>query len=383
VSYETSQTAIQQARPAIRPSARPVRVLIIAPSIRTVGGQSVQAKRLVEAFGREPSLDITFLPINPLLPGPLGRLQEIKYVRTVVTTFCYCLLLLLRARGCDIIHVFSASYWSFLLSPAPAILIARLFGKKVLLNYHSGEAEDHLANWRSALPIVRLAHKVAAPSGYLEEVFGRFGVRAEVVPNTLDLSDYRFRDRHPLRPVLLSNRNLEAIYNVECVLRAFALVQQQRPEAQLIVAGDGSQRAMLLALSQELRLQHVEFRGRIEQTDMPALYDRADLYVNASNIDNMPLSLIEAFSCGLPVVTTNAGGIPFIASHDRTALIVERNDHEAIARGILRLLDDPVLVARMTRAARMECNRYTWSSVRTGWLTLYYALLDRAIPEHA
>ncbi len=359
-----------------RAAAKPIRVLIIGPGLVPPGGQAVQAARLVKNFGQEPSLKATFLPINPQLPGPLRKLQSIKYVRTVVTSLLYLAMLLIRVRSCDIVHVFSASYWSFLLAPTPAILIGRLYGKKVLLNYRSGEAEDHLQNWRSALPIIRLADRVVVPSGYLENVFGRFGVRAVVVPNTLDLSRFAFRERQPLHPVLISNRNFEPLYNVECILRAFALVQGEFPNARLIVVGDGSQRDTLHAASAKLKLKSVEFVGQIAPEEMPAQYHRADIYVNASNLDNMPASLIEAFACGLPVVTTNAGGIPYILTHDRTGLMVPCGDHSALAHAVLRLLDDNVLAERLIRAARADCEKYSWTAVRCGWLGIYEELVN-------
>src|SRR6266487_2547616 len=140
---------------------RPLRVLVIAPSFDIPGGQAVQAARLISRLQREPSLTVGFLPINPRLPGVLRKLQGIKYVRTIVTSLLYLGTLLLRVYQYDVIHVFSASYFSFVLAPTPAILVGRLYGKKILLNYHSGEADDHLARWkRTAIPTIRLADEI-------------------------------------------------------------------------------------------------------------------------------------------------------------------------------------------------------------------------------
>src|SRR5437773_12095019 len=107
-------------------AARPLRVLIVAPSLEILGGQSVQAARLLARLREEPSIDVSFLPVNPKLPGPLRRLQEIKYLRTVLTSLLYCALLLARVHRYEVIHIFSASYFSFLLAPTPAILVAKL-----------------------------------------------------------------------------------------------------------------------------------------------------------------------------------------------------------------------------------------------------------------
>ena len=142
-----------------------IRVCLVAPSLDIYGGQARQCVRLLNAFGQEPLLSTGFIPHNPRLPGPLRTLQQIKYVRTVATTLHYCLLLLTQLWRYDIVHVFSASYFSYLLSAAPAILIGKLYGKRVILNYRSGEAEDHLQHWPlTTKPVMRLADRIVVPS---------------------------------------------------------------------------------------------------------------------------------------------------------------------------------------------------------------------------
>lgn len=361
---------------------RNIRVGIVVASIDILGGQAIQALRLIEGLRAESGIEAELLPINPRLPRPLRWLQRIKYVRTLVTSIAYVASLLVRLPRFDVVHVFSASYFSFLLAPAPAILISKLYGKPVLLNYHSGEAEDHLRRWpRTALPILRLADRVVVPSDYLVKVFAEFGVKAQAVFNTVDSSRFRFRERRPLKPVLLSNRNLEAHYNVGCTLRAFALIQKKVPAATLIVAGDGSQGRYLRELAQTLELRSVEFVGAVAPDGMPALYNEAEIFVNGSTIDNQPLSIIEAFASGLPVVTTNAGGIPYMIKNEATGLLVERNDHEALARNVLRLLEEPELASSITNHARAECERYAWHAVRAQWLNLYRELADAQARE--
>jgi glycosyltransferase involved in cell wall biosynthesis len=350
----------------------PVRVLIVAPSLDILGGQAVQAARLLERLRREPSLAVSFLPINPCLPGILRNLQRIKYVRTVVTSLLYVATLLARVRCYDVLHVFSASYFSFILAPTPAILVAKLYGKKVVLNYRSGEAADHLTRWRrTAVPIIRLADAVAVPSGYLVDVFARFGLRARPIFNFVDSDHFRFRRRSPLRPIFLSNRNLEPLYNVGCVLRAFALVQRRWPDARLTVAGDGSERAALEKLTHEIGLHHVRFVGRVEYGRMHELYETADIYLNTPNIDNMPGSIIESFAAGLPVVTTDAGGIPYIVNDGATGRVVPRDDHVALAAAAINLLEDDAAAGRLAAAAHAECRKYSWAAVRAEWLQLY------------
>ena len=354
-----------------------LRVLLVAPSLDILGGQSRQAVRLMEGLKREPDLEIGFLPHNPRLPGILRRLQAIKYVRTVVTTAYYIALLLWRVRQYDIIHIFCASYYSYSLSAIPALAISRLYGRKSILNYRSGEAEDHLETWRTAVPTIRWADEVVVPSGYLVDVFARYGLRARAIHNIVELDRFTYRERHPLRPVFLTSRLLEPLYNVPCVLRAFAIIQQSYPDARLNIAADGFLRRDLEALAGELKLRNAEFLGFVKFEDMPALYDAADIYLSATSIDNMPSSLTESMACGLNVVTTDGGGaIPYIMTNEVTGLIVDRDDHEALAAGAIRLLNDNDFALRLVRNAHESTKKFTWPYIRDQWLDLYHELAE-------
>jgi glycosyltransferase involved in cell wall biosynthesis len=358
-----------------------VRVLLVGPSLDILGGQAVQAARLLSHLRELPGLEVGFLAVNPRLPGPLRALQRVKYVRTISTSIAYFASLLREVPRWDVIHAFSASYTSFLLAPLPAMIAAKLYGKRVVLNYRSGEAEDHLARSRrvAVRAMRRLADAIAVPSGYLVTVFARFGLRARSIFNFVDLDRIPFRERSsPPRPHFLSNRNLEPLYNVACVLRAFARVQREVPEARLTVAGFGSQERALHALAGELGLRNVEFTGRVAPDRMPALYDAADVYLNAPDIDNMPNSVIEAYAAGLPVVTSDAGGIPYIVRDGETGLMVPRGDDAALAGAALRVLREPGLARRLATQAREECvSRYTWAAVRHEWAELYAGLAPR------
>ena len=361
---------------------RPIRVLIVAASLDIMGGQAVQAARLVERLREEPTVRVSFLPINPRLPGPLRVLQRIRYVRTIATSLAYVATLLARVARHDVVHIYSASYFSFVLAPTPAILIARLYGKKVVLDYHSGEAEDHLRRWRrTAVPTLRLADALTAPSDYLVDVFARFGLRARAIFNLIEPGRLRFRERRPLRPVFLSNRNFEPHYNVGCVLRAFALIQRRYPEARLRVVGDGRQRGELARLARALDLRHTEFTGCVALERMREFYDAADIYLNGSNIDNMPLSILEAYAAGLPVVTTDAGGIPYIVADGETGLLVPCEDHEALAAAAVRLLEDEALVSKIISGGRAECRKYDPRVIGDKWIELYRELVERREPH--
>jgi glycosyltransferase involved in cell wall biosynthesis len=361
--------------------ARPIQVCLVAPSLSILGGQAVAAQRLLERLRTVPGLEVDFLPHDPRTNALLRLLQRVKYVRTVATSIAYVFSLLRRLPRYDVVHIFSASYWSFLLAPTPAILIGKWLGKRVVVNYRSGEAEDHLTRWRTSVPTLQRADAVATPSGYLVEVFARFGVHAESIANFVDPDAVRYRRREQLRPVFLSNRNFQALYNVPCLLRAFALIQERLPEARLIVVGDGPERERVHAVAGELSLRHVDFIGAVQPTEMGRWYDEADVYLNASDIDNMPNSIIESFACGLPVATTRAGGIPYIVEHERNGLLVDCGDDRALAAAALRLIDDPTLAQRLIAEGLSDVARfYTWEAVGDRWAALYRRLVGAEAP---
>ncbi|RPJ80576.1 MAG: glycosyltransferase family 1 protein, partial [Acidobacteria bacterium] len=274
----------------------------------------------------------------------------------------------------DVVHVFSASYFSFLLAPLPAVLVAHALGKPVVLNYRSGEAPDHLARSSLARRVIKSCELNVVPSQFLARVFTTHGIPSTIVPNTVDVRRFDFRAREPLLPNLLSTRNLEPMYNVACTLRAFALVQAREVSATLTLVGGGSQDASLRQLAASLGLRNVRFCGRVPPSEIWKAYAAADVYVQTPDIDNMPSSVLEAFSSGTPVVSTNAGGVPAIVEDGVNGLLAATNDHRAVAAAVLRLLDRQDLASRLARNARAACEGYTWPVVRSRWLELYQNL---------
>ena len=332
---------------------------------------------MLSHLGAEDSVSVSFVSNAPRLPGPLGVLQRVKYLRTVVNTVAYAALLLARVRRHEVVHVLSASHSSFLISATPPILVAKLYRRKTVLNYHSGRVADHLHRWgRTAIPVLRLADSIVVPSERMAGIFARHGLPARTLPNAIELSAFRFRPRPDLRPVFLSSRSLHPHYNVECVLRAFALVQERNAEARLTVAGDGPERSRLERLARELGLHDVRFVGWVRPGEMGDLYGAADIYLNGSDVDAAPLSILEAWAAGLPVITTDAGGIPEMVEDGVSGLLVPRGDHAAMAASAQRLLDDGELAGALIESARRRSLEHGWDVARERWTALYRELTD-------
>jgi len=213
--------------------------------------------------------------------------------------------------------------------------------------------------------------EIVVPSEYLRGVFARHGYRARVIRNVVDTTRFRYRERVPLRPCLLSTRNLESHYRVDTTLRAFALLRDRYPDATLTVAGYGSQEAPLRRLAGELAGPAVRFVGRVEREAVPALYDAADIFVNASVVDNQPVSVLEALAAGLPVVSTGTGDIPALVRHGDTGLQVPPEDPPAMAAAVTVLLEQPARARDFARRGRELVGAFAWPRVRQAWAAVY------------
>jgi L-malate glycosyltransferase len=354
------------------------KISIIAPSMRVFGGgQALHASGLTEHLRRE-GYAVQLLPIDPVFPPGTGWLRLVPYVRTIFNQSLY-LPSLLRLRRTDIIQASSASYWSFLIAPLPAMLMGRLLGKPVILNYHSGEAADHLAHWGSLIhPWLKLVDEIVVPSEYLYQVFASYGYRTRVIHNTVDTSRFVYRSRHPFRPRLLSVRNFEWFYGVDYTLRAFALIQRKYPEATLDIAGFGSLDAELVSLARSLGVVGVRFLGSVSPDDMPSVFDRADILLNSSLIDNQPLSILEAIASGLSIVTTGVGDIVNMIEDGVTGTIVPARDPAAMADATARLLEQTDRAHAMAARAHRQLDRFSWPRVREQWSTLYADMMRRS-----
>lgn len=325
-----------------------------------MANQTRQLVQLLSDEGCRVSLVQTNAPYCPAF------VERIRGVRALFRLLPY-LVGLWRALGrAELLHVMANSGWAWHLSAAPAVWIGWWRHVPVVVNYRGGEAAGFFARqFRWVRPTLERTSAVVVPSGFLEAVFGKYGVRTLVVPNVVNLDSFSPAPSAPPVPHIIVTRNLEPIYDIGSVLRAFAIVAGVHPEARLTIAGSGAERGALEGLAVELKLaERVRFTGRLDNAELPALYRAATVMVNASIVDNMPNSVLEAMASGVPIVSTDVGGVPYIVKHETTALLVPPRAPVAIANAVLRLLADPALGKRLAGSAIDEVQRYTWINVR-------------------
>ena len=339
-----------------------------------MANQTRQLQELLTAAGAV----VTLIPVNaPYWPAWVGR---VPMLRSGARLLPYLLALWRAAGQTDIFHVMANSGWAWHLFAAPAIWIARLRGTAVVVNYRGGEAAEFLQGSERVVRFtMRQASALVVPSGFLHEVFARFGMSAEVVPNIIDLSRFHVRSSAPAgAPHLLVARNLEPLYDNETAIRALEIVRVNFADARLTIAGSGPEEERLRRLVKARGLEpHVDFAGRLERDEMAAMYRSADVMLNPSLADNMPNSLLEAWASGVPVVTTHVGGIPFMAKDGLNASLVAAGDAPSMARECCVLLSNSTLWNERARAGQIEAQRYTWQMVRPVLAGVYQRALAR------
>ncbi len=359
-------------------SQAPLRVALVGPLPPPAGGMANQTRQLAELL-RAEGLPVTLVQTNrPYAPAWLGHVRGLRALGRLLP---YLWALWSACGRADVMHLMANSGWSWHLFAAPALWVARWRGVPVVVNYRGGGAPEFLArSTRRVRPQMRAAAALVVPSGFLQDVFARFQIAAQIVPNVVDLRRFSPADRVEASPPhLVVTRNLEPVYDNATALRAFAIVRQRHPSARLTVAGSGPERAALEALANALGLgEAVAFAGRLDRAEVAGLYRSATLMLNPSRTDNTPNSVLEAWACGVPVVSTRVGGVPYLVEHGRTGLLVPAQDPAAMAEAALSLIEQPALHTAMVDAGLREAQRYTWEQVRPLLLATYRRVLPAA-----
>ena len=262
-----------------------------------------------------------------------------------------------------------------------ASLLCKFFKLPLIMVLHGGNLPEYVKKhplWTKR--VLRRADCLIAPSEFLAQKIGAEGFEIKVVPNIIELESYTFRLRSSLSPRLIWMRSFHPIYNPQMAIRVFAELRKDYPAATLTMAGaDKGLELEIKEMARKMNLADaVSFPGFLDREQKSREFSAADIYLNTNRIDNMPVSVLEACACGLPVVSTNVGGMPFLISDGENGLLVENENVAAMVEAIKRLLTDSGTAQKICRNAGLVAEKSSWTTLRKSWEKLFAAVLARA-----
>lgn len=335
-----------------------IKILLIANYKLGVGGISGQVELLHKYLNREEgyAVDIYSLKGNP--------------IKRIILIF----RLLFVSKKYDVLHIHACCEWGFL--PAiVGVVVSKLWHKQSVLTYHGGGAKAFFAqHTRLVKWTFSKIDTIIVLSGFLKQIFDEYNIPAIIIPNIVEMNDCLFKQRDRIRPNFISVRHLRELYNVSCILRAFKIVQQQLPEATLTILGDGNQRVDLEKWTVENNLKNVTFVGAVPHKEMYHYLQQADVFVSAPKVDNMPMSVLEAFNAGLLVISSNVGGVPFLVADNSTGYLFESDNDKQFAEKMLLAVRKQKKSLEIIKKAKQESEKYRWSNIRNSVLKIYNSL---------
>jgi glycosyltransferase involved in cell wall biosynthesis len=356
-------------------SERPVRfdnlrVCVVGPFLPRPGGVSVQTELLCRFLAKERAV-VHRVDTN------VENIRQIPRLGHWLLPFAQVLAVfwrLLRATPrSDVIHVQAASYWAFYLPVGLSLLFGRLLRRRVVVSFFGGMAAEFMArHQRWAWPMLRRLDGFAVSSQFLHEVFQRYGVEALVIPSVIEIERFPFRQRTEWPPLVLWMRSLMTHANPAMALRAFALLRQALPEARLMMIGRGPLAKEVGALAHELGVADaIAYRPWLPFAQLRQAMQAASVLWNTCSYDNFPLSVLEAAASGAVIVSTAVGGVPELLTDGVDGLLVESDDHAALAAATAQVLRRPMLADGLARNARLVVERYSWGGIREDVAALY------------
>lgn len=254
-----------------------------------------------------------------------------------------------------------------------ATLYARLAGRHIVAVLRAGNMPEFVQRWpRWCRAVLSSVDHILTPHGFLEAELTRLGYRVDgIMPNFIELDRYPFRVRENPRPSLLYVRGMHTYYNPQMAVRVLAMVQARRPEASLTLTGkEGAESQACRDMVHRLGLRNVRFEGLVSKDRLIQLAAEHDIHLNTNLVENMPVSIIEMWASGVPIVATRVGGTPYLVRDGEDGLLVEPDDHEAMSRAVFDLLEKPGMAGALSKRGRSRAEAFDWSRVRDHWLAV-------------
>ncbi|MBD0833108.1 glycosyltransferase family 4 protein [Aestuariibaculum sediminum] len=248
--------------------------------------------------------------------------------------------------------------------------LCRYFKIKYIPVLHGGNLLQRLKQSpKMSAAIFKNAKVNVAPSLFLESQFKEEGYDNIVnIPNGIKLSDYPFSFNSIEDIHLLWVRAFADIYNPLLAIDVLKLLKDDGLQATLTMVGPDKDGSLRKAENYAKTLGvEVQFTGKLDRNDWINYAKHCNVFINTTSYDNMPVSVIEAMALGLPVVSTNVGGIPFLINNKKQGILIPPNSAEAFVAAIKMLKTNSEFTKNIALNARKKVEMYDWDLVKTFW----------------
>ncbi|QNM86275.1 glycosyltransferase family 4 protein [Polaribacter pectinis] len=292
-------------------------------------------------------------------------------INKVIRLLDMCMSIIKNNNSLDYILIDTYSttnfYYAFFTSQ-----LSRLFKIKYIPILHGGNLPERIRKSSFlSKKIFENSYKNVAPSNYLKNAFEKEGYSVEYIPNTINIKDYPYKKRKNSKPKLLWVRAFKNIYNPTLAIETLRSLKEAYSEAILCMVGPFSDDSYTetIHLVKKYNLEDsVEFTGVLPKEDWLKKAKDFDIFINTTNFDNTPISVIEAMALGLPVISTNVGGIPFLINDKVDGLLVDKNNEKQMSLAIMAILEDNY--SNLADNARKKVENFDWEIVKHKWLNI-------------
>lgn len=252
--------------------------------------------------------------------------------------------------------------------------LARFFKIPYIPILHGGNLPSRLKKSpKLSKQIFKFSKINVAPSNYLKMAFEKEGFETILIPNTIEINQYQFKERKVFKPSILWVRAFDKTYNPQMAIKVLKKLKKEFSDVKLCMIGP--QKDNSFELTKELITtfnleDSVEITGVLSKEKWHEKSKDFDIFINTTNYDNTPVSLIEAMALGLPIITTNVGGIPFLIDDGKEGILVDKNDDNAMVSAIKNVIQNPDKAHQIAKNARYKAEQFDWKHVRTKWLEI-------------
>jgi len=246
----------------------------------------------------------------------------------------------------------------------------RIFDLEYIPILHGGNLPDRLENSRKlSQSLFGNARVNIAPSKFLHDIFKSYGFQnTQIIPNAIRTDKYPFNKRKEFRPKLLWVRRFQKRYNPIMALNVVLKLKEKYPEASLCMVGpekDGTM-ASCKKLAEKYDLD-VRFTGKLKKKYWAQLSTNYDFFINTTSIDNTPISVIEAMSLGLAIVSTDVGGMPMLIENNHDGILVPEEDVDTMVNEITEIIENPEKGRLLCLNARQKVETFDWEAIKDDW----------------